>query len=84
MEMMIMMEMMKIVQDVKAREEETRTPEWIRHPAIQVVVIPRRRIVSDNRRAFLIVIVVNFLRLGVFATCWGLTLCILTGPRCNC
>jgi len=38
-EMIIMMKMMKIIQDEKAREEETRTPEWIRNPSIQVAII---------------------------------------------
>ena len=35
-EIMIMMKMMKIVQDEKAREEETRTPECTDNPTIQV------------------------------------------------
>jgi hypothetical protein len=73
-------ENVKIVQDEESREEEPGTPERIRNPAIQVVIIPGRRIVGDNRRPFVIVIVVDFLRLNVFATRGGLTLCVLLGP----
>jgi hypothetical protein len=71
----------KVVQDEESREEEPCTPERIRNPAIQVVIIPGRRIVGDNRRPFVIVIVVDFLRLNVFATCGRLTLCVLARPR---
>jgi hypothetical protein len=64
-QMMTMMDM-KIVQDEKAREEETRTPEWVRNPSVQVVVVPGRGIVSDNRRTFSIVVLVNYRRWNVF------------------
>jgi hypothetical protein len=82
-EMMVMKasdDNVKIVQDEESREEEPGTPERIRNPAIQVVIIPGRRIVGDNRRPFVIVIVVDFLRLNVFATRGGLTLRVLLGP----
>ena len=82
-EMMIMMKMMKIVQDEKAREEETRTPEWIRHPSIQVVIIPRRRIVSDYRRTLLVIIIFNFQRRNVFTARRWLIFCVLLGTRRN-
>jgi len=49
---MVMMMDMKIVQDEKAREEEARTPEWVRNPSVQVVVIPGRGIVGDYRGTF--------------------------------
>jgi hypothetical protein len=76
-EMMIMMKMMKIVQDEKAWKKETRTPEWIRHPSIQVVIIPRRRIVGDYRRTLLVIIIFNFQRRNVFTACWRRSLCVL-------
>jgi hypothetical protein len=64
-EVVIVMEMMtdndniKIVQDEEAGQEATGPPEGIRDPSVQVVIIPRRRIVGDHRRPFVIVIVVN-------------------------
>jgi hypothetical protein len=75
--MMTVMEMMKIVQDEKAREEETRTPEWIRHPCVQLVIIPRRRIVGDYRGTFLVIVIVNDRRRDVFTACWRWGLCVL-------
>lgn len=80
--MMVVVEM-KIIQDEKAREEETRTPEWVRNPSVQVVIIPGRRIVSDNRRTFSIVILVNYRRRNVFTARRWLTFCILLGSRRN-
>jgi hypothetical protein len=66
MTMMVMTMMdVKIVQNKKAGEEETRTPEWIGHPPVQVVVIPGRWIISNHRRAFIIVIVVNYRRWNI-------------------
>lgn len=50
----------KVVQNKKPGEEESRVPEWIRDPGVQVVIIPGRRIVSDNRRTFFIVIIVYY------------------------
>ena len=73
----------KIVQDEESRKEEPGTPERIRNPVIQVVIVPGRSIVGDNRRPFVIVIVIDFLRLNVFATCGGLAVRVLAGPRCN-
>ena len=71
----------KVVQDEESREKEPGTPERIRNPAIEVVIIPGRKIAGDNRGPFVIVIVVDFLRLNVFAACGGLTLCVLARPR---
>jgi hypothetical protein len=79
---MTMMDM-KIVQDEKTREEETRTPEWIRNPSIQVVVIPRRRIISNHWRAFIVVVLVNYRRRNGFDAQRWLTLSVLPGTRCN-
>ena len=72
-------ENVKIVQDEESREEEPGTPERIRNPVIQVVIIPGRSIVGDNRRPFVIVIIVDFLRLNVFGARGGLTLRVLLG-----
>ena len=67
----------EIVQDEEPREEESRAPEWIRDPGVEVVVIPGRWVISDDRRTFLIVVVVDDRGLNVLATCWRLTLCVL-------
>jgi hypothetical protein len=80
--MMTMMNM-KIVQDEKAREEETRTPEWVRNPSVQIVVIPGRWIVSDNRWTFSIVVAFNYRRRDVFTARRWLTFCVLLGSRCK-
>jgi hypothetical protein len=84
MAMMVMMMMdMEIVQNKKAREEETRTPEWVGNPSIQVVVIPGRWIISNHRRTFIIVVLVNCFRWNVFTARRWLTFCVLFGARCK-
>jgi hypothetical protein len=42
MAMMVMMMDMEIVQNKKTWEEETRPPEWVGNPSVQVIVIPGR------------------------------------------
>jgi len=66
MTMMVMMMDMEIVQNKKAREKETGTPEWIGNPSVQVAVIPGRWIISNHRRTFVIVVLVNDRRFNVF------------------
>ena len=60
-------ESVKIMQAEEAREEKSAPPERIRDPVIHIVIIPRRRVVSDHRRTFLIVIIVyrRGIRLGL-------------------
>jgi hypothetical protein len=77
----VMMMYMEIIQNEKAREEESRTPEWVGNPSVQVVVIPRRWIISDHRRTFVIVVLVNGLRFNVFTARRWLTFCVLFGSR---
>jgi hypothetical protein len=48
----------EVVQGEEPGEEEAGIPEWIRNPGVQIIIIPWRRIVCDNRWAFLIVIVI--------------------------
>ncbi len=55
----------EIREDEKPGEEESRAPEWVRNPIVQIVVIPGGRIVSDNGRAFLIVIVIDYRGIGL-------------------
>jgi hypothetical protein len=52
----------EVMQTEIAREEKSTPPEWIGDPGVQVMIIPRRRIVCDDRGAFFIVIVVYNLR----------------------
>ena len=81
-QMMMVMDV-KIVQDEKAREEETSAEEWVRNPSVQVVIIPRWRIVGDHRRTFLVIVIFNFRRGNVFTARRWLTFCVLLGCRCN-
>ena len=48
----------EIGQDEESGEEEPGEPERIRNPAVQVVIIPGRRIVGDHRWTLFIVIIV--------------------------
>ncbi len=50
---------MKVVKDVESGEPETGAPEGIRDPRVHVRVIPGRRIVSDDGRPIIVVVVVN-------------------------
>ena len=64
----------KITEAEEAREEKSAAPEGIRDPVIQIIVIPRRRVVSDYGRAFVIVVVVYHPRIRL-----GLILGVLPG-----
>jgi hypothetical protein len=67
----------KIVQDEEAGKVKTGKPKRVRDPGIQVVIIRRRYIIGNHRRAFLGVVVIDYRRFNVFAACWRLTLCVL-------
>jgi hypothetical protein len=54
--------LVEVVQDEEAVEVEPVPPEWIGDPGVQVIIIPRRRVVTNNRGTFLIVIVIYNLR----------------------
>jgi hypothetical protein len=60
---------MEVMEDEESREEKPRAPERIRNPSIEVEVIWGRRIVSNHRWAFPVVIIVDHRRLGVLRTC---------------
>jgi len=68
---------MKIIQDKKAREEGTRTPEWVGNPSVKGVIIPGRWIVSDDGRPFIVVVVVNYRRRNKFTACLRLAFGVL-------
>ncbi len=65
---------MKIVEDEISGEEEPRVPEWVWNPSVQVIIRIWRRIVGNYRRAFTIIIIVDY----VWAWICGVTtyLCI--------
>jgi hypothetical protein len=50
-------ESVEVVQTEEPREPESRTPEWIRNPGIQVIIIPGWRIVSHNGWTLIVVII---------------------------
>ena len=52
----------EIAQDEESGEEEPGTPERIRNPGVQGIVSRGRRVVGNDRRAIIIVIVVDDLR----------------------
>ena len=65
--MMAMNDNTKVSEDEESREKESAVPERIGGPVIQVVIIPRRGVIGDYRRAFFIVIIVYHrrIRLGL-------------------
>jgi hypothetical protein len=62
---------MKIMENIEPREVEPGVPEWAGDPGIQVIVIPGRGIIGDNRRAFSIVIIIDHGRCRVLRSCRG-------------
>jgi hypothetical protein len=52
----------KIMQDEEPVKMEPIPPEWIGDPGVQVVIIPRRRVVGNNRGTFFVIIVIYNLR----------------------
>ena len=57
----------EIVKDKISWEEKSAAPERIRHPGVQVIIIPRRRIIGHNRRTFAVIIVINHFGIGILA-----------------
>jgi hypothetical protein len=55
----------EIMQTEETRIEKSTPPERIWDPGIEIVVVPRRWIIGDNWRTFLIVVVVYFGRVGL-------------------
>ena len=61
----------EIVKDEEAGKPETVPPERRGDPAIQVVEIGRGVVVGNNRRAFLVIIIVDYRRVGVLLRLLG-------------
>ena len=51
---------MEVIQTEEAREEKSTPPEWVWNPSIKIIVIPRRGIVGDYRRTFVIIVIVYY------------------------
>jgi hypothetical protein len=61
---------MEIMQDEKPAKVESRAPERIWNPGIQVVIRIRGRIVGNHRRALRIIIIIDNLRVRNVIVCW--------------
>ncbi len=55
----------EIMEDEEAGKVETRTPERIRNPSVQVIIRSRRRIIGNHRRPRINIIVVDHLGTGI-------------------
>jgi hypothetical protein len=51
----------EVVENEESGEPETGPPEGVRDPRVHVIVIPRRRVVSDDGRPLVVVVVVNYI-----------------------
>jgi len=51
---------MEIMENEEPREIKPGAPEWAGDPGVQVIIIPGWGIIGDHRRAFGIVIIVDF------------------------
>ena len=51
----------EVVENKESGEPETGPPEGVRDPRVHVIVIPGRRVVSDDGRPFIVVVVVNYI-----------------------
>ena len=51
----------EVVENEESGEPEIGEPEGIRDPRVHVIVIPGRRVVSDDGRPFIVVVVVNYI-----------------------
>jgi hypothetical protein len=60
---------MEIIENKEPREVEPSVPEWGRNPRIEIVIIRWRGIISYNRRAFGIVVVIDHRWLRVLRHC---------------
>jgi hypothetical protein len=51
----------EVVENEESGEPETGAPEGVRDPRVHVIVIPGRKVVSDDGRPFIVVVVVNYI-----------------------
>jgi hypothetical protein len=53
----------EIVENEESGKPETGAPEWVRDPCVHVIVIPGRRIIGDDGRPLIGVVVANYIRI---------------------
>jgi len=71
---------MEIMENKEPREIKPGVPEWARDPRVQVIIIPGRGIIGDDRRAFGIVIIIDFGGRRVLRGGWGRAFTVLIRP----
>jgi hypothetical protein len=57
----------EVTQTIVAWEEKSTPPEWVWDPSIHVIVIPGRGIVANHGWTFVVIIIVDYRRIGVIA-----------------
>jgi hypothetical protein len=73
----------EIMEDKEPREIKPGVPEWAGDPGVQVIIIPGRGIIGDYRRAFGIVIIIDFGGCRVLRGGRGWTFSVLIRPFGN-
>jgi hypothetical protein len=63
----------EIMENIEPREVEPGVPEWAGDPGIHVIIIPGRRIVGHDRRAFGVVVIIDHRGCRVLRCCRGWT-----------
>jgi hypothetical protein len=58
---------MEIMQTEETREEKSAPPEWVWDPGIHIIVVPGWRIVANHGWTFVVIIIVDYRRIGVIA-----------------
>jgi hypothetical protein len=74
---------MEIMENKVPREIEPGVPEWAGDPGVQVIIIPGRRVIGDDRRAFGIVIIIDFGGCRVLRGSRGWAFTVLIRPFSN-
>jgi hypothetical protein len=71
---------MEIMENKEPREIKTGVPEWAGDPGVQVIIIPGRGVIGDDRRAFGIVIIIDFGGCRVLRGCRRRAFTVLIWP----
>jgi hypothetical protein len=71
---------MEIMKNKEPRKIKPGVPEWAGNPGVQVIIIPGGWIIGDDRRAFGIVIIIDFRRGEVLRGCRGCAFTIFIRP----
>jgi hypothetical protein len=74
---------MEIMENEEPREIKPGAPEWAGNPGVHVIVIPWRGIIGHDRRAFGIVVIIDFGGCRVLRVCRGWTFSVFIRPLSN-